>query len=139
MRSVYHTLQKLRDQEKKSRQLAFADAEAARLECEANLAELNRSFQQSRINHDTDSARETGWNEYLLRQRYFEVLGGESELQAAEEESNKRREALLEAQKESQIMAELIQSMAEKERLEKQQEEAKINDELGSMAWWREK
>ena len=139
MRSVYHILQKLRDQEKKSRQLAFAEAEATRLECEANLSALNQAFEGSNLTPGVGTAYETGWNEYLLRQRYFEVLGGEAELKAAEEESNKRREALLEAQKESRIMDELIQSMQDKEKQEQQQEESKINDELGSMAWWRDK
>ena len=139
MRSVYHILQKLRDQEKKSRQIAFAEAEALRMECEANLNALNSAYRDNQSTPQLQSATETNWNEYLMRQRYFEVLGGESDLQAAEEESNKRREALLEAQKESQIMEELIQSMRDKDRKQQQQEEAKVNDELGSMAWWRNK
>lgn len=139
MRSVYHILQKLRDQEKRTRQIAFAEAEAVRMACETQLNNLNSAFQASQLQPETESASETNWSEYLLRQRYFEVLGGESELHAAEEESNKRREDLLEAQKESQIMEELIQNMQDKERQQQKQKEGKVNDELGSMAWWRNK
>ena len=139
MRSVYHILQKLRDQEKRDRQLAFAEAEAERMKCEANLNARQEALRDNEEMPKTLTGAEAGWNEYLLRQRYFEVLNGEISLKEAEEKSNEKRESLLEAQKESRIMEELIKSMQEEERKQQQIEESKINDELGSMSWWREK
>ena len=129
MRSVYHILQKLRDQEK-NLDNCFRRGRGCN-GGEANLNALNSAYRDNQSTPQLQSATETNWNEYLMRQRYFEVLGGES-IQAAEEESNKRREALLEAQKESQIMEELIQSTQDKDRKQQQQEEAKVNDELGT-------
>ncbi|MEC8379468.1 MAG: hypothetical protein VXZ96_04065, partial [Myxococcota bacterium] len=61
MRSVYHILQKLRDQEKRTRQIAFAEAEAVRMACETQLNDLNSAFQASQLQPETASACETNW------------------------------------------------------------------------------
>ena len=137
MRKVYNILQKLRDQEKKERQLEFAQAESARLDAEIHLNTLRESLEQGRLSQYSESPNDMAMREHLNMQRHFDVVTSEYDLQDAEVESSKKRDSLLEAQKESKIMEELIESIQTQEEKDYALLQSKQNDELGGLSWWR--
>ena len=138
MRSIYYTLQRLRDQEKKERQRQFADAEALRRAREEQLSSLKATLEQER-SMTPKTAGEMTLHDRLLVNRFFEVLHSEGSLKEQEEKVEICQEELRYAQQQSRIMEEVISSMESKEALEQKRRLEKISDEIGTMSWWRRK
>ena len=136
MRSIYYTLQRLRDQEKKERQRHFAEAEALRRNREEQLNILKESLHEER-SMTPKTAGEVTLHDRLLVNRFFEVVRSEDDLKEQEEKVEICQEELLYAQQQSKIMEEVISSMESKEALEHKRTMEKLSDEIGTMAWWR--
>ena len=138
MRSIYYTLQKLRDQEKKERQRQFAEAELARRSKERRLSDLQALLLEER-SETPDTAGMTLVQDRLLVNRYFEVLRSEEDLKEQEEKVEICQDELRYAQQQSRIMEEVIDSLESKEAMERKIQAGKVADEIGTMAWWRRK
>ena len=138
MRSIYYTLQRLRDQEKKERQRQFAEAEELRRSREEQLQELQETLKKERGMKPTTAGKMT-LHDRLLVHRFFEVLHSEESLTEQEEKVEICQEELRYAQQQSRIMEEVISSIEEKEALERKRKMDKLSDEIGTMAWWRRK
>ncbi len=138
MRSIYYTLQRLRDQEKKERQRQFAEAEELRRSCEIHMKNLQEELENER-GLTPKTAGAVSLHDRLLINRYYEVLRSEGELKEQEEKVEICQEELRLAQQQSQIMEEVISSIQTKEQLERKRMLSKLSDEIGTMAWWRRK
>ena len=136
MRTIYYTLQRLRDQEKKERQRHFAEAEALRRSRENELLKLKEELNQER-SMTPKTAGEVTLHDRLLVNRFFEVVRSEDNLKEQEEKVEICQEELLYAQQQSKIMEEVISSLESKEALEHKRNMDKLSDEMGTMAWWR--
>jgi hypothetical protein len=138
MRSIYYTLQRLRDQKKKERQRQFAEAEALRRSREEDLDRLRMTLKEER-SISPKTAGEMTLHDRLLVNRFFEVVRSEDNLKEQEEKVEICQEELRYAQQQSKIMEEVISSIESKEALERKRTVEKLSDEIGTMAWWRRK
>ena len=136
MRTIYYTLQRLRDQEKKERQRHFAEAEALRRSREDELLKLKDELNAER-SMTPKTAGEVTLHDRLLVNRFFEVVRSEDNLKEQEEKVEICQEELLYAQQQSKIMEEVISSLESKEALEHKRNMDKLSDEIGTMAWGR--
>lgn len=136
MKPVFHTLQRLRDQEKKEKQRLLAEAEALRRAEEEELSRLHHQLQEER-SVQTKTAGEMILQDRLVVTRFFEMVASEQRLEEKSEKVEHCQEELLFARQKSRIMEELILSMETKEGLERKRKQDKITDEIGVMAWQR--
>ena len=138
MRSIYYTLQRLRDQEKKERQRQFAEAEELRRSREIHLHNLQQELENER-GLTPKTAGAVSLHDRLLVNRFYEVVRSEGDLKEQEEKVEICQEELRLAQQQSRIMEEVISSILTKEELERKRTMDKLSDEIGTMAWWRRK
>jgi len=136
MRSVLYTLQKLKDQETKSKQLQLARAQNELFEQEQIRDEMIRNLERERqIFPNTAGALDM--HERMVFNRTFEVLVADAKVGEKEDLVEICKEELLFARQESKVTEELITSMEEKLALENKRKQDKVTDEIGVMAWWR--
>ena len=136
MKPVFHTLQRLRDQEKKEKQRALAKAEEERLEEQRQLEELENQLQRDRA-YSPQTAGEVILQDRLIVTRFYEVLASESRLELKTANVSQCEQELMQARQKSRIMEEVILSMESQEALERKRKQAKVTDEIGIMAWQR--
>ena len=136
MRSIYTTLQKLRDQEKREKSLQYAEAEYARQTKENQVREQCRKLEEER-QVQVESMGMRVLQDYLNMQRHIEIQKSEQELQEASILAEERRLEMLEAQIESKVMSKVIETLVEKEKKSYNQQVNRINDEVAIMRWGR--
>ena len=136
MRSVLYTLQKLKDQETKSKQLQLASAQYELFAQEQIRDDLMKTLEKERqIFPNTAGALDI--HERIIFNRTFEVLVAEAKVSEKEDHVEICKEELLFARQEAKVTEELILSMEEKLALENKRKQDKVTDEIGVMAWWR--
>lgn len=138
MRSIYTTLQKLRDQEKREKSIKYAEAERHRKEKEVQVREQCRRLEEERQVR-VDSMGMRVLQDYLNMQRHIEIQKTEQELQEASSAAEECREEMIEAQVESKVMERVIETLEEKEKKSYKQRVDRFNDEVAIMRWGRGK
>ena len=136
MRSIYKTLQKLKDQEKRERYLKYSEAEKERRDREADLRLSKRKLHDARLDH-ADSMGMRVVQEYLNMQRHLDIKNSEKELVTCTRKTEKLRQEMIEAQIEAKVMEKVIDSIVEQERKDQKQKADKFNDEIAIMGWRR--
>ena len=136
MRSVYATLQKLRDQEKREKSLRYAEAERARIEKEEEVIEGYRRLEEER-QVQVESMGMRVLQDYLNMQRHIEIQKNEKELQEATSHAESCREEMIHAQVESKVMERVIETLEEKEEKSYRRQVSLFNDEIAIMGWGR--
>jgi len=136
MRTVYTTLQKLRDQEKREKALQYAEAEQSRREKETQVREQYRRLEEER-QVQVESMGMRVLQDYLNMQRHIDIQKTEQELQEASVIAEDRRKEMIEAQVESKVMSRVIETLEEKEKKSYKQQVDRINDEVAIMRWGR--
>ena len=136
MRTVYATLQKLRDQEKREKSLLYADAERSRIEKEEEVLDGYRRLEEERqVRAESMGMRVL--QDYLNMQRHIEIQQKEKELQEATTHAEACREEMIVAQVESKVMERVIETLEEKEQKSYKQQVDRFHDELAIMGWGR--
>ena len=138
MRTVYTTLQKLRDQEKREKALQYAQAEQTRMEKENQVREKHRRLEEER-QVQVESMGMRVLQDYLNMQRHIDIQKTEQELQEASIFAEERRKEMIEAQIESKVMSRVIETLEEKEKKSYKQQVDRINDEVAIMRWGRDR
>lgn len=138
MRTVYTTLQKLRDQEKREKALQYAQAEQNRREKESQVREQHRRLEEER-QVQVESMGMRVLQDYLNMQRHIDIQKTEQELQEASTVAEERRKEMIEAQIESKVMSRVIETLEEKEKKSYKQHVDRINDEVAIMRWGRDR
>ena len=138
MRTVYTTLQKLRDQEKRENALQYAQAEQSRREKEAQVREQYRRLEEER-QVQVESMGMRVLQDYLNMQRHIDIQKTEQELQEASVLAEERRKEMITAQVESKVMSRVIETLEEKERKSYKQQVDRLNDEVAIMRWGRDR
>ena len=138
MRTVYTTLQKLRDQEKREKALQYAQAEQTRREKESQVREQHRRLEEER-QVQVESMGMRVLQDYLNMQRHIDIQKTEQELQEASILAEERRKEMIEAQVESKVMSRVIETLEEKEKKSYKQQVDRINDEVAIMRWGRDR
>lgn len=136
MRSVYATLQKLRDQEKREKSLLYADAERARVEKEEAVLDGYRRLEEER-QIPVESMGMRVLQDYLNMQRHIEIQQKEKELHEATSHAQSCREEMIAAQVESKVMERVIETLEEKEQKSYKRQVDRFNDEIAIMGWGR--
>ena len=136
MRSVYSTLQKLRDQEKKEKYLLYADAERIRVEKEEDVLDSYRKLEAERqVRPESMGMRVL--QDYLNMQRHIDIQKKEKELQEAISHAETCFEEMVAAQVESKVMERVIETLEEKEQKSYKRQVDRFNDEIAIMGWGR--
>ena len=138
MRTVYTTLQKLRDQEKREKALQYAQAEQTRREKETQVREKHRRLEEER-QVQVESMGMRVLQDYLNMQRHIDIQKTEQELQEASVVAEERRKEMIAAQVESKVMSRVIETLEEKEKKSYKQQVDRINDEVAIMRWGRDR
>ena len=138
MRTVYTTLQKLRDQEKREKALQYAQAEQSRREKEVQVREQYRRLEEER-QVQVESMGMRVLQDYLNMQRHIDIQKTEQELQEASVLAEERRKEMITAQVESKVMSRVIETLEEKERKSYKQQVDRLNDEVAIMRWGRDR
>lgn len=138
MRSIYTTLQKLRDQEKREKSIKYAEAERHRQEKEVQVREQCRRLEEERQVR-VESMGMRVLQDYLNMQRHIEIQKTEQELLEASSAAEECREEMIEAQVESKVMERVIETLEEKEKKSYKQRVDRLNDEVAIMRWGRGK
>ena len=138
MRTVYTTLQKLRDQEKREKALQYAQAEQSRREKEVQVREQYRRLEEER-QVQVESMGMRVLQDYLNMQRHIDIQKTEQELQEASVLAEERRQEMITAQVESKVMSRVIETLEEKERKSYKQQVDRLNDEVAIMRWGRDR
>ena len=136
MRSIYKTLQKLKDQEKRERYLKYSESERERREREADLRQSKKKLHEARL----DLPESMGMRvvqEYLNMQRHLDIKNSEKELITCTRKTEKLRQEMIEAQIEAKVMEKVIDSIQEQENKEYRQKVEKFNEEIAIMGWRR--
>ena len=136
MRSIYTTLQKLRDQEKREKSLEYAEAEYKRQEKELLVREQCRRLEEERQVR-VDSMGMRVFQDYLNMQRHIEIQKTEKELHEASSLAEECRQEMIKAQVESKVMERVIETLEEKEKKSYKQQVDRLNDEVAIMRWGR--
>ena len=136
MRKVYHTLQKLKDQEKKERHRRFAEAQNVLVDLENGLVSA-----QENLNRERKSRKETIGahivSEHLNMQRHMNIQKLELDIKKQHEVVERLREEMKLAQIECKVMEKVIEGLEEKEKIEYNRKLETINDEMAVMGWSR--
>ena len=136
MKTVFYTLQRLQEQEKKEKQRRLAEAESLRRAEEEELMKLTESLLHEGKNVPM-TAGDTILHDQLLLKRTFEVSMCEQRLEEKEEVVELCQDELMVARQKTRIMEEIILSMESKEALERKRRQGKITDEIGIVSWFR--
>ena len=136
MRSIYKTLQKLKDQEKRERYLKYAESEKERRDRESDLRLSKKKLHEARLDQ-ADSMGMRVVQEYLNMQRHLDIKSAEKELVSCTRKTEKLRQEMIEAQIEAKVMENVVDSMLEEDRKEQKQKADKFNDEIAIMGWRR--
>ena len=136
MKTVFYTLQRLQEQEKKEKQRRLAEAESLRRAEEEELTKLTESLLQEGENVPV-TAGSTILHDQLLLKRTFDVSLSEQRLEEKEEVVELCKDELMVARQKTRIMEEIILSMESKEALERKRRQGKITDEIGIVSWFR--
>ena len=136
MRSIYSTLQKLRDQEKREKVLQYVEAESERQKKEDEVREGYRRLEEERqIRNQSMGMRVV--QDYLNMQRHMNLQHAEGELKQAVEQVEDFRKQMLQAQVECKVMERVIESVEESEKKRYNQRLSHFNDEIAIMGWSR--
>ena len=136
MRTIYYTLLKLREQEKREKHLRFAQAELRRQQNEDELLSSRRKLRESR----TQEAGTIGAmivQDHLNMQRHLKIEEREKELKKQTKQVERLREEMKQAQIECKVMEKVISSLQQKEQKELDRKLDIINDEVAIMGWRR--
>ena len=136
MRSIYKTLQKLKDQEKRERYLKYSESEKERRDRESELRSSKKKLHEARLSH-AESMGMRVVQEYLNMQRHLDIKNSEKELVLCTRKTEKLRQEMIEAQIEAKVMEKVVDSILEQERKEQKQKADKFNDEIAIMGWRR--
>ena len=136
MRSIYKTLQKLKDQKKRERYLKYSEAEKERRDRESELRLSKKNLHEARLDQ-ADSMGMRVVQEYLNMQRHLNIKNEEKELVSCTRKAEKLRQEMIEAQIEAKVMEKVIDSILDEERKEQKQKADKFNDEIAVMGWRR--
>ena len=136
MRSIYKTLLKLKEQEKRERHLQFAEAEEKRQRQEESLTLMKDSlFQEQQKMPDTIGMLTL--KEQTTMQRYFDIEDAKQELQKQSTRVERLRHRMKEAQIECKVMEKVIESIHNAEQKEIDRKLDIINDEIAVQGWRR--
>ena len=136
MRSIYSTLQKLREQEKREKVLQYVEAETERQKKEDEVRRGYRRLEEERQTHN-QSMGMRAIQDYLNIQRHMNLQKAEGELKEATVQVEDFRAQMLHAQVECKVMERVIESVeaSEKKRYDRRLE--RFNDEIAIMGWSR--
>ena len=136
MRKIYRTLQKLRDFEKRERQMQLAFAEQKRLEISEETQRLGQELLAER-NMTVDGPADAEFRDRLVTARFYNLTRSEDALSTQEEVVSLCVEQVKHAQRKAQMMEELIESIQKREAIEQNRKDGKILDDLAGVGWWR--
>ncbi len=136
MRSIYTTLHKLREQEKREKVMQYAEAESERQAKEQELLDGYRRLEEERQNRSQSMGMRVV-QDYLNMQRYINIQKAEAELKVATQKTEDCRVLMLEAQVECKVMEKVIESVEEKEKVRYKRILDRFNDEIAVMGWSR--
>lgn len=136
MRSVLYTLQRLQEQEKKQRQIELAEAQQQQ-QAQVEYVEKMKSQLQRERHFLPRTAGEIALQDRFLANQFYAVKQSEEVLQTRDEQVEICQETLLQARQTVKVTERLIETLEEREALEKKRKQDKETNDLGVMAWWR--
>ena len=136
MRSIYSTLQKLREQEKREKVLQYVEAESERQQKEDEVRQGYRRLEEERqVRNQSMGMRVV--QDYLNMQRHMNLQKAEGELKQATAQVEDFRAQMLQAQVECKVMERVIETVEESERKRYNRLLERFNDEIAIMGWSR--
>ena len=133
MRTVYKTLLKLREQEKRERHMRFAEAEAQRMQQEKELGYLQQQLIRAR-HEEASTIGAQIVHDHLNMQRHLDIEKKEKDLVKQTKQVEHLRSEMKQAQIECKVMEKVISSLADAEKKELDRKLNIINDEVAVMA-----
>lgn len=137
MKGVLSRLQNIRELQKKQAWLELVESERLREEQHAHLTALESEVTAART---IDDLEEAGWAAHrqswclqmeMRRRRAEETL---AERTQKREDDRGRLES---ARREARIVELVLERIEQDEAVEARRQEARSNDEIGTMSWWR--